>query len=66
MNRVVIDTNVLAGALNGQDRSNRAVLRASFEDRLLPVIGESLFLEYEDVAFICGTPAVVRGIFEDM
>jgi uncharacterized protein len=28
---------------------NRAVLRACFEEKLQPVLGESLFLEYEEV-----------------
>jgi len=45
----VIDTNVLAGALLRRHGQNRAVLRACFEDRLRPVLGHKLFLEYEDV-----------------
>ncbi len=47
--RVVIDTNVLTGALLRGPGQNRAVLRACFEDRLRPLLGQALFLEYEDV-----------------
>ena len=47
--RVVIDTNVLTGALLSRQGQNRAMLRACFEDRLRPVLGQTLFLEYEDV-----------------
>jgi len=47
--RVVIDTNVLVGARICREGQNRDVLRACFEDRLRPVVGHSLFLEYEDV-----------------
>ena len=45
----MLDTNVLVGALIGRAGYNRAVLRACFEDRLIPLIGQNLFLEYEDV-----------------
>jgi putative PIN family toxin of toxin-antitoxin system len=47
--RVVIDTNVLTGALLRREGQNRGVLRACFEERLKPVVGQALFLEYEDV-----------------
>lgn len=47
--RAVVDTNVLAGALLRSEGRNRAVLRACFLGQLHPVIGEALFLEYEDV-----------------
>ena len=47
--RVVIDTNVLAGALLRREGRNRDVLRACLEDRLCPLLGQALFLEYEDV-----------------
>lgn len=47
--RVVVDTNVLAGAMLRKEGSNRNVLRACLEDRLKPAVGETLFLEYEDV-----------------
>ena len=45
----MIDTNVIVGSLLRPEGQNRAVLRACFEDRLQPILGESLFLEYEDV-----------------
>jgi uncharacterized protein len=47
--RAVIDTNVLVGALIRRDGRNRSVLRACFEGQLQPIVGQSLFLEYEDV-----------------
>jgi uncharacterized protein len=47
--RAVIDTNVVAGALIRREGSNRSVLRRCFEGRVQPILGESLFLEYEDV-----------------
>ena len=47
--RVVIDTNVIAGALMRGEGLNRNVLRACFHDLLKPVVGHALFLEYEDV-----------------
>ena len=46
---MVIDTNVLTAALLRSEGQNRSVLRACFEDRLKPIVGQSLFLEYEDV-----------------
>jgi putative PIN family toxin of toxin-antitoxin system len=47
--RVVIDTNVLTAALLKAEGQNRRVLRHCFEDRLKPIVGQSLLLEYEDV-----------------
>ena len=49
MDRVVIDTNVLTGALVGRAGYNRRVIRACLSGRLKPLIGQTLFLEYEDV-----------------
>ena len=46
---IVVDTIVLIGALPGGDGANRRILRACFERRLLPIIGQSLYCEYEDV-----------------
>jgi len=45
----VIDTNVLVSALLRRESYNRGVFRACFEDRLTPLVGHTLFLEYEDV-----------------
>jgi putative PIN family toxin of toxin-antitoxin system len=47
--RVVVDTKVLTGALLGREGYNRRVLRACLGGRLQPLIGQTLFLEYEDV-----------------
>ena len=49
MDRVVIDTNVFAGALLGSTGYNRRVIRACLSGRLKPLMGQALFLEYEDV-----------------
>ena len=49
MDRVVIDTNVFAGALVGGTGYNRRVIRACLSGRLKPLMGHALFLEYEDV-----------------
>lgn len=45
----MVDTNVLVGALISASGLNRSVLRACFEGRVQPIIGETLFHEYEDV-----------------
>ena len=45
----MIDTNVLAGALLRRQGQNRDILRACFQDHLKPLVGQALFLEYEDV-----------------
>ena len=49
MHRIVVDTNVFAGALLRKDGYNRQVLRACLEERWRPVMGQALLLEYEDV-----------------
>ena len=49
MDRVAIDTNVFAGALVGATGYNRRVIRACLSGRLKPLMGQALFLEYEDV-----------------
>jgi uncharacterized protein len=49
LRRAVVDTNVITGALLGRAGYNRGVIRACFEGRLKPLIGQTLFLEYEDV-----------------
>jgi predicted nucleic acid-binding protein len=48
LDRVVIDTNVFAGALLGGTGYNRRVIRACLSGRLKPLMGQALFLEYED------------------
>lgn len=47
--RVVVDTNVLTGAMLSAGGANRRVLRACLERRLQPVVGQALLNEYEDV-----------------
>jgi putative PIN family toxin of toxin-antitoxin system len=67
--RAVIDTNVLVGALLRSQSWNRDVIRACFEDRVKPLIGHTLLLEYEDVLGRkhlfdrCPLNAVERGQF---
>lgn len=46
---VVVDTNVLVGALLGGGGAARQVLRACLRGSYQPVIGPALFAEYEDV-----------------
>lgn len=47
--RVVVDTNVFVGALVGREGHNRGVIRTCLQERALPMMGQTLFLEYEDV-----------------
>ncbi|MGD0698073.1 MAG: putative toxin-antitoxin system toxin component, PIN family [Terriglobia bacterium] len=49
MRLAVIDTNVLTGALLKRAGHNREVIRACLEGKWRPLIGQALFLEYEDV-----------------
>jgi putative PIN family toxin of toxin-antitoxin system len=45
----VVDSNVIVASLISGRGDNRAVLRACLDGSARPVIGETLFLEYEDV-----------------
>jgi putative PIN family toxin of toxin-antitoxin system len=47
--RIVVDSNVIVASLISGRGDNRAVLRACLGGFVQPVIGETLFLEYEDV-----------------
>jgi putative PIN family toxin of toxin-antitoxin system len=48
--RVVVDTNVVVGALRGKENAaNRQVLRLCLSERLTPLLSNALFYEYEDV-----------------
>jgi putative PIN family toxin of toxin-antitoxin system len=49
LKRIVVDTNVLTGALLSSVGWNRRVIRLCLEQRVQPVIGHTLFLEYDDV-----------------
>ena len=48
MMRIVVDTNVLVGACLGTGAAN-AVIAACLKGRCVPLIGNALFNEYEDV-----------------
>lgn len=45
----VIDTNVFVAALARKSRDNRGVLRLCLEEKVRPLMGQNLFLEYEEV-----------------
>ncbi len=47
--KVVIDTNILVSAIMSPDNACRRVLRMAFEGGIIPIVGTSLYLEYEDV-----------------
>lgn len=49
MTPVVIDTNVLVAALRSEGGASREVLRRALRGDLLPLFGNALWLEYEDV-----------------
>ena len=49
MPTIVVDTNVLVGALLGKGGAAREVLRRCLKGYYEPVIGSALFSEYEDV-----------------
>ena len=47
--RIVVDTNILVSAILSPDGAAREVLRRCLTGRYRPLIGNALFLEYEDV-----------------
>jgi len=47
--KVVIDTNILVAGLIGRKGSNREILRQCFKGELTPVIGNALYLEYQEL-----------------
>ncbi|EDM69609.1 hypothetical protein RAZWK3B_11952 [Roseobacter sp. AzwK-3b] len=47
--RIVIDTNVIVGAMLREGGASREILRRCFNAELQPLIGLTLFLELEDV-----------------
>ena len=49
--KYVLDTNILRSAITHPDGVNRSVLRACFLHEILPVMGQALFFEMEDVMF---------------
>jgi putative PIN family toxin of toxin-antitoxin system len=58
--RAVVDTNVMVSAIRSPDGLNRRILRACLEGKVQPIMGQTLFLEYEDVmsrdSLFAGTP----------
>lgn len=46
---VVLDTNVLVAALRSSGGASRAVVRRALEGRLLPLFGNALWSEYQDL-----------------
>ena len=56
--RIVIDTNVLIGALIGKERSaNRKLLELCLQGQFQPLISYALFSEYED---LINRPSIVE------
>ena len=49
VDRIVVDTNVPVSAMLSPDGAARDVLRRCLTGRARPLIGNALFLEYEDV-----------------
>jgi putative PIN family toxin of toxin-antitoxin system len=47
--RVVVDTNVLVAAMRSPGGASRGVLRFCLRGRCQPIVGLSLFAEYEEV-----------------
>ena len=47
--RLVVDTNVLVSAVLSEGGAARAVLRLCLLGEAVPLIGQALFMEYEDV-----------------
>jgi putative PIN family toxin of toxin-antitoxin system len=47
--RVVLDTNIIVGAMLREGGAARAVLRLCLQDEVRPIIGVALFAEMEDV-----------------
>jgi putative PIN family toxin of toxin-antitoxin system len=69
--RVVVDTNVYISALTSPTGSNRKVLRACLSGKVQPLMGISLFHEYEslsarpEILARCPLPAPDRDVLLD-
>ena len=46
---MVIDTNIIVSAIMSRENACRKIVRMAFTGEILPIIGNALFLEYEDV-----------------
>lgn len=55
---MVIDTNVFVSAVLSPDGASREVLRRALKGQLVPLFGNALFSEYED---LLGRPSVWNG-----
>lgn len=49
MDRVVIDTNIFVSAIMNQHGAPRQILRLALQGEIVPVMGNALFSEYEDL-----------------
>ena len=49
MNRIVLDTSVIATALRSASGAGNALLRLVAQQKVVPLVTPALFLEYEDV-----------------
>lgn len=58
--KVVVDTNIFVSAIMNADGAPREILRLCLQGRLSPLMGNSLFAEYEDV---CGREELFDGRF---
>ena len=47
--KVVVDTNIFVSAIMNADGAPRDIIRLCLQARLTPLMGNSLFAEYEDV-----------------
>lgn len=47
--KVVIDTNVFVSAIMNADGAPREVIRLCFDEKIIPMMANALFSEYEDV-----------------
>lgn len=48
-NRIIVDTNILVSAILSPDGAAREVLRRCLTGKYRPLVGNALFLEYEDI-----------------
>ncbi len=49
MRKIILDTNIFVSAILGPSGASRSILRDCLEGKFLPLMGEALFREYEDV-----------------
>lgn len=50
MSKIVIDTSVLISSLIGKNGPSREIIRQCLQGEYIPLISNTLFLEYEDVS----------------